>query len=167
MPVGVIVCDCHSLHHCYCSDCQHPVCHCQLCNCCHFHWALSLCNGVSVSQWDSDSRLRAPDLSLDVSLCMCCGALCQERCWAACAEGVWAAGCCAVFLLVGCPLFPHSGPGVGGQVGPWRVYREPGPVCIAFLWGFMGFMLQIYSRAMGCGFGKFLGKMLFALGWVA
>lgn len=31
----------------------------------------------------------------------------------------------------------------------------------------MGFILLIYPRAMGCGLGKFLGKMLFALGWVA
>lgn len=31
----------------------------------------------------------------------------------------------------------------------------------------MGFILQIYPRAIGCGLGKFSGKMLFTLGWVA
>lgn len=110
-------------------------------------------------------------MSLDVSTCVCV-CMCVATLWGSvsgevlgfCLQGIWAAG----HLLVGCPLFPPHFWGWGWWPG-WasgRVCREPGPVCIALIWGFMGFRLQIYPRAMGCGLGKFLGKMLFALGWV-
>lgn len=49
-----------------------PVCHCQLYNCviyteCFYHHIM-----VSLSQWDSDSKLGAQDLSLNVSPVFVC-----------------------------------------------------------------------------------------------
>lgn len=96
--------------------------------------------------------------------------LCQVKCWTPCADrslgpGPWGAGplsCCwgALRSLLTLGWGWRPGSPLGGPQGP-------GPVGTALIWGFVGFILQIHpgAGAVGCGFGTFLGKMLFALGW--
>ena len=98
--VDVIVCDCHSLHHCHCGDCQYPCVSLSTVQLCHFHWVLlSVCN-VFVSWWNSDSKLGAQGCLLMCHLCVCvcvwqhCGVLCQERCWASAYKGFGLLGTC-------------------------------------------------------------------------
>lgn len=118
--VGVIIC------HFTVMTVSTPVCHCQLYPC-HFHWVLfSLCNGVFVSQWDSDRKLGAQDLSLDASPVYVCHdgtvRFCVRRgAGLLVLTGVWAARYWPPSLLVECLLLsPHCGAGASDKASPCR-----------------------------------------------
>lgn len=97
--------------------------------------------------------------------------VCMWRHWASvsgevlgfCSQGVWAAG----HLVVGCLLLsPHCW--VWGWRPGWpsgRVYGAWASSHSLHLGLYSIYALDL-SQSRGCGLGKFLGKMLFALGWV-